>query len=291
MAEKKIDPATGVETTGHEWDGVTELNNPMPRWWVSIFYATIVFAVIYTIFFPAWPLVETATRGVLGYTARGEVAEKVAAHKEMQSVWKDRIAAASMEEIREDPDLFNFALASGAANFAVNCSQCHGAGAAGNVGGYPNLNDDAWIWGGDLENIRYTITHGVRNEDDPDARYSEMPRYGVDELLSAEEIEGAVQYVLNFTGRATDVELAETVGAEVWEYNCSACHGENGGGGPMLGAPRLNDAIWLYGGEAEDIRAQIWKPRQGVMPAWGLILDDTTVKELAVYVHSLGGGQ
>ena len=291
MADKKIDEATGVETTGHEWDGVTELNNPLPRWWLSIFYFTIVFALIYTVFYPAYPLIESSTRGLLGYTARGEVAEKVEAHREMQSVWKERIADASMEEIRQDPDLFNFALASGAANFAVNCSQCHGSGAAGNVGGYPNLNDNQWIWGGDLDNINYTITHGVRNEDDPDARYSEMPRYGVDELLSPEEIDAAVQYVLNFSGRATDVELAQSLGAEVWEYNCSACHGEDGKGGPYVGAPNLTDAYWLYGGEPEDLRAQIWKPQQGVMPAWGLILDETTVKELAVYVHSLGGGQ
>jgi cytochrome c oxidase cbb3-type subunit 3 len=290
MAEKKIDEISGVETTGHEWDGVTELNNPMPRWWVSLFYGTIVFAIIYTILFPAWPLFETNTKGVLGYTARGDVADKIAAHSEMQSVWKERIAGAELEEVRQDPELLQFALASGEANFAVNCSQCHGSGAAGNPGGYPNLNDDAWIWGGDLENIYLTIKHGVRNEDDPDARYSEMPRYGVDELLSEEEIDAAVQHVLNFTGRATQPELLE-LGAETWEYNCAACHGEEGKGDPYVGAPNLTDMIWLYGGEQADIRAQIWKPQQGVMPAWGLKLDDTTVKELAVYVHSLGGGQ
>jgi cytochrome c oxidase cbb3-type subunit 3 len=290
MADKKIDEATGVETTGHEWDGVTELNNPLPRWWLSIFYACIAISVVYTVLFPAYPLLETSTKGLLGYTSRAEVAEKITAHKEMQSVWKERIAAASMEEIRQDPDLFNFALASGAANFAVNCSQCHGAGAAGNVGGYPNLNDDQWIWGGDLENIHYPIMHGVRNEDDPDARYSEMPRYGVDELLSPEEIDAAVQYVLDFTGRATNPDLL-ALGTEVWDYNCSACHGEDGKGGPEIGAPNLTDMTWLYGGEAEDIRAQIWKPQQGVMPAWGMMLDETTVKELAVYVHSLGGGK
>ena len=288
--KREIDEVTGVETTGHEWDGLRELDNPMPRWWVSIFYGTIVFTVIYTILFPAWPLVESNTKGLLGYTARGDVAEKIAAHSDMQSVWKDRIAAASLEEIRDDPDLFNFALASGAANFKVNCVQCHGSGAQGLTGGYPNLNDDAWIWGGEPEQIYATIKHGVRNEDDPDARYSEMPRYGVDELLSTEEIDAAVQHVLAFSGRETEPALLE-LGDEVWEYNCSACHGENGKGNNDIGAPNLTDAIWLYGGEPEAIRAQIWKPQQGVMPAWGLKLEDTTVKELAVYVHSLGGGQ
>ena len=290
MAEKKIDEATGVETTGHEYDGIMELNNPMPRWWVSLFYGTIVFAVIYTIFFPAWPLIESNTRGLLGYTARGEVAEKIADHAAMQSIWRDRIAEASMEEIREDPDLFNFALASGRANFAVNCSQCHGTGAAGNVGGYPNLNDDAWIWGGTLDAIYTTISHGVRNEDDPDARYNYMPTYGADELLGRDEIADVTQYVLNFSGRAEDMAAVER-GAETWEYNCAACHGENGTGVPDLGAPNLTDPIWLYGGEAADIYNQIWNPQHGVMPPWIKRLGEAQVKELAVYVHSLGGGQ
>lgn len=290
MAEKKIDEATGVETTGHEYDGIMELNNPMPRWWVSLFYGTIVFAVIYTFFYPAWPLVETNTRGLLGYTARGEVAEKIADHTAMQSVWRDRIAASSLEEIRQDPDLFNFALASGAAGFAVNCSQCHGSGAAGNVGGFPNLNDDDWIWGGDLDAIYATISHGIRNEDDPDARYSMMPAYGVDGLLTRAEIADVTQYVLNLSGKAKDMAAVERA-AGIWADNCAACHGEDGTGGPDQGAPNLADAIWLYGGTAEAIAAQIWNPKHGVMPPWQARLGDTAVKELAVYVHALGGGQ
>jgi cytochrome c oxidase cbb3-type subunit 3 len=266
MADKHVDDVTGVETTGHEWDGVRELNNPMPRWWVSLFYFTIVFTVVYTIFFPAWPLVETNTKGLLGYTSRGEVIEKVAAHREMQMQWKDRIAAADLEEIRQDPDLFQFSLASGRANFAVNCSQCHGAGAAGNPGGYPNLNDDAWIWGGDLENIYTTIKHGVRNEDDPDARYAEMPRYGVDELLSKEEIEAAAQHVLNFTGRATKPELLE-LGAETWEYNCAACHGEDGNRRLLRRRPqphRQHLALWRRAsGHPQPDQGVTWKPAAG----------------------------
>jgi cytochrome c oxidase cbb3-type subunit 3 len=295
MVEKKaedgrtVDEVTGVETTGHSWDGVSELNNPMPRWWLSIFYATIVFSVIYMILFPAIPLIEDSTRGLLGYTAREEVAEKIVEHAEMQSVWRDRIAAASLDEIRQDPDLQQFAMASGRADFQLNCSQCHGSGAAGNPGGYPNLNDDAWIWGGTPEAIYTTIAHGVRNEIDPEARYSQMPAYGVDGLLSEAEIEAATQHVLAFTGRETRPELLE-LGAETWELNCSACHGAEGEGIAEVGAPRLNDAIWLYGGEPDDIRAQIWNPQWGVMPPWLPRLGDTAVKELAIYVHSLGGG-
>lgn len=290
MAEKHVDEATGVETTGHEYDGIRELNNPMPKWWVSLFYVTIVWGIGYTIFFPAWPTLSSHTTGWLGYTSRGEVIEKIAAHSEMQSVWRERIAAASFEEIKADADLFAFAQASGAANFALNCSQCHGSGAAGQTGGFPNLNDDDWIWGGDIENIHLTIAHGVRNEDDPDARLSEMPRYGVDELLTKDEIASAAQHLLNFTGRATRPELLEA-GAEVFANNCAACHGEEGKGGPEVGAPNLSDNIWLYGGSEAELIAQISNPRQGVMPPWVSRLGDTTVKELAVYVHSLGGGQ
>lgn len=288
MAKNKIDEVTGVETTGHEWDGISELNNPMPRWWVSLFYACIVFGLGYTIFFPAWPLVNTATAGLLGYTSRGELLNRtLPAHAAMQSQWRDRIAAASLEEIRADESLFNFALASGAANFALNCSQCHGSGAAGNVGGFPNLNDDAWIWGGELEQIYQTIAYGVRQH--PEARFSEMPRFGVDELIEREEIDAVVQHVLNFTGRATDTALLEA-GAESWEYNCASCHAEDGTGNVDLGAPNLTDGEWLYGGSQEEIFAQIWDPQHGVMPAWLDRLGESAVKELAVWVHSRGGG-
>ena len=290
MAEKRIDEITGVETTGHEYDGITELNNPLPQWWLTIFYATVVWAFAYTIFFPAWPMVTEATRGVLGYTDRGDVAERIAAHAEGQAVWRERIAATEMEDIRADPDLLAFAMASGAASFALNCSQCHGAGAAGNVGGFPNLNDDDWIWGGDLEAIHHTIAHGVRNEADDDARFSMMPAYGVDGLLSRAEIADVAQHVLALNGAADDAAAAER-GAVIFEENCAACHGEEGLGGPEVGAPNLANGIWLYGGTAEALQAQIHNPRHGVMPPWIDRLGETAVKELAVYVHSLGGGQ
>ncbi len=290
MAEKRIDEATGVETVGHSFDGIEELNNPMPQWWLSIFYATVVFALVYTIFFPAWPMVTEATRGVLGYSARGEVVERIAAHEEGQAVWRERIDAADLETIRTEPELLDFALAYGRAQFAVNCVSCHGSGAAGAEGGYPNLNDDDWIWGGDLENIHLTIAHGVRNEADPDARYSMMPAYGADGLLSRAEIADVAQHVLAYSDRATD-EAAVERGAVIWEENCAACHGDDGRGGPEVGAPNLADNIWLYGGSAEEIQAQIWRPRHGVMPPWVERIGETAVKSLAVYVHALGGGE
>ena len=290
MAKGRIDEATGVETTGHSYDGIEELNNPMPQWWLSIFYACVAFALAYTVFFPAWPMVTEATRGVLGYTARGEVVERIAAHEEGQAVWRARIDEAELETIRTDPELLDFALAYGRAQFAVNCVSCHGSGAAGAEGGFPNLNDDDWIWGGDLENIYLTIAHGIRNEADPDARYSQMPAYGVDGLLSRAEIADVAQAVLAFAGRETDAEAAGR-GATIWEENCAACHGDAGLGGPEVGAPNLADNIWLYGGTAEEIAAQVWSPRQGVMPPWRDRIGDTAVKSLAVYVHALGGGE
>lgn len=288
MAEKQIDEATGTETTGHEWDGIQELNTPLPRWWLQIFYATVVFSVIYVIAYPAIPLINSATKGVLGHSTRGDVAAEIAEHQASQAQYVDAIAAADFETIRADANLLNFATKAGASAFSVNCSQCHGSGAQG-APGYPNLNDDAWIWGGGVDEIYHTIKHGVRNADSDDARIAEMPAFGADEILSKPEIADTTQYVLSLSGLDHDAEAAAR-GAEAFADNCAACHGDAGEGIQEVGAPRLNDAIWLFGGTAAQVSAQISRPAHGVMPAWGLRLDDATVKSLAIYVHNLGGG-
>lgn len=281
--EKRIDAETGIETTGHSWDGIEELNTPLPRWWLWTFYACIVFAIGYAIWYPAWP---GATSGAVGGTLRQGVAADIAEHAKGQAVWRDRINAAPLEEIVKDDQLLTFANSAGKAAFGVNCSQCHGSGAQG-FAGYPNLNDDAWLWGGSLDEIYHTIRHGVRNEDSDDARYSEMPAFG--DILAKAEITDVANHVMSLGALEHDAEAAAR-GAEVYADNCSACHGETGAGDPEQGAPRLNDAIWLFGGDADHITAQIKQPAHGVMPAWGLRLDDDTVKALAVYVHGLGGG-
>lgn len=281
--ERRVDEETGTETTGHSWDGIEELDTPMPRWWLWTFYACIVYAIGYAIYYPAWP---GATSGAVGGTLRQLVAEDIAEHAEGQSEWVGKIAAASLEEIRQDDQLLAFASSAGKAAFGVNCSQCHGSGAQGFVG-YPNLNDDAWLWGGSLDDIYHTIKHGVRNDDADDARYSEMPAFR--EILEKDQVEDVTQYVLSLGELKHDTEAAER-GAEVYTDNCTACHGEAGQGDPEQGAPRLSDAIWLFGGDAEHIASQIRQPAHGVMPAWGLRLDDTTVKALTLYVHGLGGG-
>lgn len=287
MSEKHIDEISGVETTGHEWDGIRELNNPMPRWWVWTFYATIVWAIGYTIAYPAWPLLTENTKGLLGYSSRAEVAAELSDAKAAQSVNLDRIAELPLEEIVADPVLAQFATAGGAAAFKVNCSPCHGSGAQGGVG-YPNLNDDDWLWGGDLESIRITLAHGIRYDGDADTRISEMPAFA--DILEPEQIRQVAAYVVSLTGTPADAAMVEP-GGTVFAENCAACHGEDAKGGRDFGAPNLADAIWLRGGTEAEIAEQVGRPKHGVMPAWGARLGDATVKQLAVYVHSLGGGE
>ena len=289
MADKHVDEISGIETTGHEWDGIRELDNPLPRWWLWIFYACVVWSIGYYIAYPAIPLVSGYTKGVLGYSSRAEVAKDMAAAKAAQASQREAIAAASLEEIRTKPELLEFALAGGKSAFVVNCSQCHGSGAQGATG-YPNLNDDEWLWGGSLEAIHTTIAHGARNTQSDDARQSQMPAFGKDGILTNEQISQVAEYVLSLSGNATDAAAAQA-GQPLFEDNCVACHGEGGVGMAELGAPPLNNNIWLYAGDKKTVMESISNSRNGVMPAWGKILDEVTVKQLTIYVHSLGGGQ
>ena len=289
MTKKEIDKVTGTETTGHEWDGIKELNTPLPRWWLWTFYATIIWAIGYMIAYPSIPLLKASTPGLLGVTNRGNVAIEIAEARKAQAKYIKQIAAKPLAEIRKDPALFEFALAGGKAAFAVNCIQCHGAGAQGGPG-YPNLNDDDWLWGGKLEDIHTTIAHGIRFAADEDTRTSDMPAFGADEVLEQKQISQVASYVLKLSGQEHDKAEAEK-GAAIFAENCASCHGEDGKGNPELGAPDLSDAIWLYGKKRGDIIRQVTKPRHGVMPAWAGRLDEVTIKELALYVHSRGGGE
>ncbi|SEB82663.1 cytochrome c oxidase cbb3-type subunit 3 [Nitratireductor aquibiodomus] len=288
MSENKhIDEVSGVSTTGHEWDGIRELDNPMPRWWVWTFYATIVWSIGYTIAYPAWPLISDATKGVLGYSSRQELTTTMDAVSAEQADLRAAIAKKPLDEILADETLRRFATAAGDAAFKVNCSQCHGSGAQGSAG-YPNLNDDDWLWGGDIEAIHQTIAHGVRFDGDDDTRFGEMPAFG--DILSRDEIRQVAAHVVSFTATPSDPALAEA-GAQVYADNCASCHGDAGEGDVTFGAPNLADAIWLYGSSEAQIAAQVRQPKHGVMPAWQERLGDPTVKQLSVYVHSLGGGE
>lgn len=291
MSDKKLefDEITGVETTGHEWDGIKELNHPLPKWWLYTFYVCIIWGIGYMIAYPAWPLLDGYTKGMLGYSQRATVGREVALAKQAQSKFRDELAKTPIEAIKSKPELLRFAMAGGKAAFGDNCSPCHGRGAQG-AKGYPNLNDDDWLWGGKITDIQQTIQHGIRVLADEDTRINDMPKFGVEELLEPAQINDAAEFVLSLSGKSTDAKAAAR-GKTIFEEQCTACHGEKGEGLQEMGGPTLRDAIWLYGRTKEDVVKSIQTGRGGIMPAWGSRLDPVTIKSLAVYVHSLGGGQ
>ncbi|PCH73937.1 MAG: cytochrome-c oxidase, cbb3-type subunit III [Rhodobacteraceae bacterium] len=289
MSKKPEKQKGDPKTTGHVWDGIEEFDNPMPRWWLWTFYACIVWAIGYTIAYPAWPGLKGATPGLLGWSTRADVQADIDAVNESNSGIFARLASAELTEVPADAELNKFAVSAGSAVFKTWCAQCHGSGASG-AKGYPNLLDDDWLWGGDIEAIYTTVSHGVRNETDDDARYSEMPAFGRDEILEPEQIDQAVNFVMSLSGDAQDAsKVAE--GAVVFEENCSACHGETGTGGREVGAPNLTDAIWLYGGDYATLTETVTNARYGVMPAWTGRLKEEQVRAVALYVHQLGGGE
>lgn len=285
MAERETDTLTGTETTGHEWDGIKELNTPLPKWWVYTFYATIVWAIGYFVLYPAWPSFSNYTKGVLGYSSRAELEATMEQVKASRAPWAEKIEAADVSDILKNQELLQYAMAGGRAIFADNCAPCHGAGGAGGKG-YPVLADDDWLWGGTPDAIYQTVEYGIRSGND-DARESEMLAFGRDELLTAEQISTVADYVLSLSGEGK----ASEEGATIFEENCAACHGDDGKGNQELGAPNLTDGIWLHGSGKDAIVAQVTNPQHGVMPAWTGRLDDVSIKEVTIYVHSLGGGQ
>ncbi|XDA97116.1 cytochrome-c oxidase, cbb3-type subunit III [Sulfitobacter sp. LCG007] len=287
VSGNKVDQVTGTETTGHSWDGIEELNTPLPRWWLWTFYATIIWALIYTIAYPAWPLVTGATAGVMGWSTRANVAADIVAHEARNEDLVTALLDADMVTLQQNADLNRYAVARGAAVFRAHCSQCHGSGAAG-AKGYPNLLDDDWLWGGSMEEIIYTVRHGIRNETDADARYSQMPAFG--EILEKDQIGDVVEYVMALSGEDHDAQRA-AAGAEIFADNCASCHGESGQGDREQGAPNLADAIWLYGGDRATLTETVTNARFGVMPAWGQRLSEEDVRAVAAYVHALGGGE
>ncbi|MGE0829768.1 MAG: cytochrome-c oxidase, cbb3-type subunit III [Hyphomonadaceae bacterium] len=291
--EKKIvDDVTGTGTTGHEWDGIRELDTPLPRWWLYIFYATIAAAFVYWILMPAWPLPNGYTPGLLGQSDRRNVAAEMRALNAARAGDFARIQNASYDQIIADPDMRDFAFAAGEAAFGDNCRTCHGAGGAG-APGFPSLADDVWIWGGSLDDIEHTIRVGVRAEHS-DTRASQMPAFGRDHILTPAQISDVTEHVLSL-GPARDRTQpragAAFRGAAIYQAQCAICHGPTGEGDRRVGAPSLKDDIWLYGGGRADVRRQIELGRGGVMPTWERRFDAATIRALAVYVYALGGGE
>lgn len=291
MADKKrIDEATGTSTVGHEWDGIEELNTPLPRWWLWTFYASIVWAAGYVVLYPAWPMLNSATQGVLGWSSRGALDREMEAQAARRAPINSAIAATALPDLPAKPELMQAAVQGGAAAFRVHCVQCHGAGGAGVKKLYPSLTDDDWLWGGDLASIEYTIAHGIRNPNHKSTRVSQMPAFGRDGILDAPQIADVVSHVRVISGQEKP-SAAAARGEVLFQANCAVCHGASGVGDRTVGAPKLTDAVWLYGGDRDSLTATIVQPRNGVMPRWGHRLDPVTVKMLATYVYSLGGGE
>ncbi|MBV9346471.1 MAG: cytochrome-c oxidase, cbb3-type subunit III [Pseudolabrys sp.] len=287
--DHNIDKVTGTPTTGHEWDGLQELNTPLPRWWLWTFYLTIIWSVGYWVVYPAWPLLSSATEGMLGWHTRTAVVEDLAALNVQRGPLVAKLEAASLDEIARDPQMLEFARAQGRAAFADNCAPCHGTGGSG-AKGYPNLNDDDWLWGGKLADISQTIQFGVRSAHDK-SRAGAMPAFGRDKILKSEEISEVADHVRALAGLSTERGFNPEVGRKVFADNCAVCHGEQGKGNRELGAPDLTDRIWLYGSDKQTIMDGIRNGRGAVMPHWAGRLNPSTIKALTVYVHTLGGGE
>ncbi len=281
---QRIDQPTGTALVGHEWDGIEELNTPLPRWWLWTFYLTVIWSLAYVIMYPAWPLVNSATEGLLGWTSRGQLSAEMKAAEVKRAPLVNALAALPIEQLVSNQKLYQGAVAGGSAAFKVHCVQCHGSGATGSKG-YPNLNDDDWLWGGDIAAIHYTLTRGIRNPDHPETRASAMPAF--DGILTPAEIAAVVTHVQSLSGKAKP----NAKGGDLFAANCASCHGADGKGLREFGAPNLTDNIWLYGGDKASIAQSVRQSRQGVMPRWNDKLDPATIKMLAAYVHSLGGGE
>lgn len=286
---KHVDEATGTATVGHEWDGIEELDTPMPRWWLWTFYLSILFAIGYVVVYPAIPLLNRATAGTFGWTSRGQLAAETGVEDARRAPLMAALAATPLDQLQRNPNLMQQAVAGGRAAFRVNCVQCHGAGAAGSAG-YPNLNDDDWLWGGNLAEIEQTITHGIRQPGDEATRTSLMPSFGRDGILKADQVSDVARYVRTLSGKERPSPSSQR-GMATFASNCAICHGPAGRGLRQFGAPNLADAIWLYGGSLDAIENSVTNAHAGVMPAWGRKLDKATIRMLAAYVHSLGGGE
>lgn len=286
----EVDATTGTETTGHEWDGLKELDTPAPRWWLTVWLITIVFAIGYWIVYPAWPTPDGHTKGLFGWTQYGKLKTEQKEIDARQGVYLSKFHQMSFAQIKADPGEYEFARAGGAVVFKENCAACHGAGGEGRKG-YPNLNDDDWLFGGDVDTIYHTIQVGSRSTDD-DTHATMMPAFGRSEILKPQEIDDAATYVVQLQyGTPVNPSAAWLRGQTVFASNCASCHGAGGEGNRTLGAPRLNDAIWLYGGDKASVIETITNARAGVMPTWKHRLSQDNQRMAAIYVHSLGGGE
>ena len=271
-------------TTGHSWDEISEYNIPTPSWWLIVWFICIIWAFIYWFFYPTWPTLSGNSKGSLQWSKFSQLQDaqqKVDAKKQK---YLQQVQSSSFAEIKQNQQLMQFVLTAGKSAFYENCSACHGKGHQGGYG-YPNLNDDDWLWGGKVEDIYQTLLYGIRSGHEK-ARANQMPSFGLDGVLKSSEIKEVASFVRSLSG----LEKTNENGAKIFANNCVACHGNEGKGNQQLGAPNLTDKIWLYSSEPSEVYKTIYYSRAGVMPFWQVRLDDNTIKILALYIHSLGGG-
>ncbi|HLP66925.1 MAG TPA: cytochrome-c oxidase, cbb3-type subunit III [Rhizobium sp.] len=288
MAKERHDPATGRCTTGHEWNGIEELETPIPRVVLFFLAVTTMIAIGYWILMPAWPLGVTYTKGLLGIDQRNVVTKQVEDAAALRSTWTDRIAEASLSEIAADPELMQHVRETGRTLFIDNCAACHGTRGTGGPG-FPNLSAKAWLWGGEPETVVETIRVGI-NSAHPDTRTSQMLAFGRDGTLEREQVRAVAAYVRSLSGlpMSDDNKALIDTGKEIFSENCTACHGEDAGGSTDIGAPNLTDKTWIYGSDAQTVFTTIYSGRQGQMPSWESRLSPVDMKLLALYVGTLG---
>lgn len=288
MADEKLDPVTGQRTTGHEWNGIEELNTRIPRLVFFFLAAATLFSIVYWILMPAWPTGRSYTKGVLGFDQRAAVTREVGEAAASRATWTNRIASESFEQIAADPELMSYVRTAGHTPFIDNCAACHGVDGAGGAG-FPNLAARAWLWGGEPETLAETIRTGI-NSTSPDTRISQMLAFGRDGMLQRDQVLAVAAYVRSLSGQKLDAADAarREAGQIVFAENCVACHGDDARGKREVGAPNLTDTVWQYGGDAQSVYTSIYSGRQGHMPGWSQRLSPTDIKLLTLYVGTLG---
>jgi cytochrome c oxidase cbb3-type subunit 3 len=279
---KKVDEKE-IKTTGHEWDGIKEYDRPDPFWLRLFFYGALFFGMGYWLLYPSWPVPHE--KGILDWSSSKEVTEDLQKMEKQRSVYQDELEKTDFKDVLQNKKLLKFVMAGGKSAFQNNCAVCHGAGGGGNIG-YPNLTTGAWIWGGTMDEIYTTIKFGIRSGHEEN-RESQMAAFGKDKILTPSEIDQLTKYVMNMNNN----EYSDIKAVNLFKEHCSSCHGDSGRGLREFGAPNLRDAVWIYGGDYNSIYDVIYNGRMGVMPYWQGKLSDPVIKQLAIYVHQLGGGE
>ncbi len=289
MDVEEVDPVSGRKTTGHEWNGIKELDTPVPRGVLIFLVVTHLFALLWWVLMPTWPVGTTYTKGILGTDQWQRIEEEMAQSQAARAQWTSAIETMSFEEIIADENLMQFVRDSGRQLFGDNCAACHGMDARG-AANYPDLTDDDWLWGGGPENIAETLRVGI-NTAHEETRVAQMPAFGRDQMLERAQVRQVALYVRSLSHPETstpDNAEALQAGREVFLTNCAACHGEDATGSRDVGAPNLTDDYWIYGGDMQTLVTSIHGGRQGHMPTWDERLSKSEIKTLALYVNDLG---